>query len=162
LDFFQYFIGKEFRAGLAVVPILLLANLCLGVYVNLSIWYKLTDRTGLGALVSLLGAVLTIALNIYWIPLFGYRGSAYATLICYATMAVLSYFLGQHYYPVAYNVRRILLTIGLGLSLYLVREPLQNLLLWQPWLLSAALLSLYVLIAALLGQRDLHRRQNCS
>ena len=80
IDFFKYFVGDEFRAGLEVVPILLLANLCLGIYVNLSIWYKLTDRTLMGALVSLAGAALTIALNIWWIPLFGYVGSAWATL----------------------------------------------------------------------------------
>ncbi len=84
LDFFKYFIGAEYREGLAVVPILLLANLFLGVYVNLSIWYKLSDRTGLGAWVSLGGAALTAALNVWWIPLYGYLGSAWATLACYA------------------------------------------------------------------------------
>jgi len=69
IDFFKYFVGEEFRAGLEVVPILLLANLCLGIYVNLSIWYKLTDRTLMGAFVSLAGAALTIVLNVWWIPI---------------------------------------------------------------------------------------------
>ena len=100
IDFFKYFVGEEFRAGLEVVPILLLANLCLGIYVNLSIWYKLTDRTMMGAWVSIAGAVLTIGLNIWWIPLFGFIGSAWATLVCYGAMAAISYLLGQKFYPV--------------------------------------------------------------
>ena len=97
IDFFKYFVGEEFRAGLEVVPILLLANLFLGIYVNLSIWYKLTDRTLMGAFVSLAGAALTIVLNVWWIPEFGYVGSAWATLACYASMAIVSYLLGRHY-----------------------------------------------------------------
>ncbi len=95
IDFFKYFVGEEYRSGLDVVPILLMANLCLGLYVNLSIWYKLTDRTLMGAFVSLFGAGLTILLNIWWIPTYGYKGSAWATLICYASMAILSYCVGK-------------------------------------------------------------------
>jgi O-antigen/teichoic acid export membrane protein len=150
LDFFQYFVGEEFRAGLQVVPILLMANLWLGVYVNLSIWYKLTDRTMLGAGVSLAGAVLTIALNWYWIPVWGYMGSAWATLACYFAMAVISYLLGRRFYPVAYDVKRILLYVLFGLSLFLVKPLLLIHVAWQPWLLSTALLSLFLLTATLL------------
>jgi O-antigen/teichoic acid export membrane protein len=153
LDFFQYFIGAEFRVGLNVVPILLLANLFLGVYVNLSIWYKLTDRTLMGALVSLIGALLTIALNWYWIPEFGYVGSAWATLLCYASMAFMSYSLGRYYYPIAYPVWRVLAYILFGISLYLVKQPLLMQIDWQPWLLSAALLSLYLLTVVLFESR---------
>jgi Na+-driven multidrug efflux pump len=83
-----------------------LANLFLGIYVNLSIWYKLTDRTLMGAFVSLAGSALTIGLNVWWIPKFGYVGSAWATLACYASMAIVSYLLGRRYYPVAYDVKR--------------------------------------------------------
>ncbi len=149
IDFFQYFVGDEFRAGLEVVPILLLANLCLGIYINLSIWYKLTDRTLLGALVSLAGAALTILLNLWWIPLLGYVGSAWATLACYAGMAIVSYLLGQKYYPVDYEVKRILAYIGLGIGLYVAHGQLLTLITWQSWQLAAALLLLYVLITAL-------------
>lgn len=155
LDFFQYFVGKEFRAGLEVVPILLMANLCLGVYVNLSIWYKLTDRTLMGAGVSVAGALLTIVLNWYWIPVSGYVGSAWATLACYAGMAFISYSLGQYYYPVAYQVKRILAYIMLGLGLYLVKQPLLAYMDWQPWLLSTALMSLYLLTVALFENRKI-------
>lgn len=153
IDFFKYFVGDEFRAGLDAVPILLLANLCLGIYVNLSIWYKLTDRTLTGSLVSLAGAGLTIALNLNWIPSMGYMGSAWATLIAYAAMAVISYILGQKFYPVAYDVKRILAYIVLGLSLYFAKITLQPYHETQPWLLSSALMLLYPLITALFEQR---------
>lgn len=155
LDFFQYFVGAEFRAGLEVVPILLMANLCLGVYVNLSIWYKLTDKTLMGAVVSLSGAILTIGLNLWWIPLLGYVGSAWATLVCYASMAFISYSLGQYYYPVAYDVKRVLAYIMLGLGLYLAKQPLLTYIDWQPWLLSTALMSLYLLNVALFESRKI-------
>jgi len=153
LDFFQYFLGSEFRTGLNVVPILLLANLFLGIYVNLSVWYKLTDRTLIGAWVSLFGAVLTIGLNIWWIPLYGYEGSAWATLACYASMSAVSYLLGRWFYPVAYPIIRILGYILLGLGLYFARDFLQAYLVWPGWLLSSALLGEYLLLVVLLEKR---------
>jgi O-antigen/teichoic acid export membrane protein len=155
LDFFQYFLGAEFRAGLQVVPILLMANLFLGIYVNLSIWYKLTDRTLLGAGVALLGAALTIALNIAWIPHWGYVGSAWATLICYVSMAALSYGLGQKYYPVAYDVKRVLGYIALGVGLYFTNEWLRRQSAEQPWLLSSALMLVFILMTLLFERRSL-------
>ncbi|MGZ8157423.1 MAG: oligosaccharide flippase family protein [Methylobacter sp.] len=157
IDFFKYFVGEEFRAGLEVVPILLLANLCLGIYVNLSIWYKLTDRTLMGALVSLAGAALTIVLNLWWIPLFGYVGSAWATLACYGSMAIVSYLLGQKYYPVDYDIKRVIGYIGLGIGLYYAHGQLLTTIAWQPWLLAAALMLIYVLITALCEGRQSRR-----
>jgi O-antigen/teichoic acid export membrane protein len=153
LDFFKYFIGQEFRAGLHVVPILLLANLFLGLYVNLSIWYKLSDRTLMGAGVSLFGAGLTVALNFYWIPKFGYTGSAYATLICYAAMAVLSYLLGQKFYRVDYDVKSVLGYLLFGVSLYLANMRLQPLLQWQTGFLATELIILYLLNVAFFEMR---------
>ncbi len=155
IDFFKYFLGDEFRAGLEVVPILLLANLFLGIYVNLSIWYKLTDRTLMGAFVSLAGAGLTIALNVWWIPVYGYVGSAWATLACYAGMAIVSYLLGRHYYPVAYDVKRVLAYITLGVGLYIARVQLPVGAYWQPWLLSSELMSIYILVTVLFERRQL-------
>ena len=102
------FVGPEFREGITVVPILLMANLCLGIYFNLSIWYKLTGLTRFGAYIALMGAVLTITLNYLWIPWIGYVGSAWATLICYAFIAIASYLFGQKYYPVEYDIPKII------------------------------------------------------
>jgi len=157
IDFFKYFVGDEYRVGLKVVPILLLANLFLGVYVNLSIWYKLTDRTLMGAFVSLSGALLTIMLNVWWIPLLGYVGSAWATLVCYVSMAIVSYLLGRLYYPVAYEVKRVLAYILLGVSLYFLKIILPIGTAWQaPWLLSVELMILYFLIVLLFEGRKYH------
>ncbi|OWY20203.1 polysaccharide biosynthesis protein [Sphingobacteriales bacterium UPWRP_1] len=117
LDFFRHFIGEPFREGLAVVPFLLLANLFLGMYYNLSIWYKLTNKTQLGAYISVGGAFITILLNLLLVPLWGYMGAAWATLACYGAMTLASYLAGQHYYAVPYQSARILGYIGLGTAM---------------------------------------------
>jgi O-antigen/teichoic acid export membrane protein len=116
----QYFVGEKFREGLDVVPILLLANLFLGIFINQSIWYKLTGKTNYGAMLTIFGAIITITLNIYWIPRYGYIGSAWATLICYASMMVASYFLGNKHYPVDYDLKHILGYLGISLTLYFI------------------------------------------
>jgi len=159
IDLFKYFIGAEYREGLEVVPILLLANLFLGIYVNLSIWYKLTDRTLMGAWVSLIGAALTVGLNIWWIPIMGYMGSAWATLACYAAMTVLSYALGQYYYPVRYPIGKIAGYLLLGLLLYGGHKELVESCGWTSWLVGSAFLGLYLLIVALAEMRPLLGRR---
>ena len=98
----------EYLAGLGVVPILLLANLFLGIYYNLSVWFKLTDKTYFGTYIGAAGAVLTSALNIVLIPVMGYMGSAWATLACYFMMAALCWWLGERHFPVPYPVGRLL------------------------------------------------------
>ena len=144
IDFFQYFIGEEYRVGLPVVPILLLANLLLGIYVNLSVWYKLSDRTGLGAWVSLMGAGLTILLNVYWIPRWGYLGSAWATLACYGFMVFASWLLGQRYYPVAYPLGRIGAYLLFGLGIYFVHRQWIAIYHGNAWLSAILGLILYM------------------
>jgi len=119
-------IGKMYHGGKAVIPILMLAHLSLGIYYNLSIWYKLTGHTGFGAWIGILGAVITVGLNILWIPrspdhyLSGYMGSAWATFIGYGIMLLLSYFLGQRYYPIPYHKKKIIGYLGLAVMLYLL------------------------------------------
>ena len=108
ISWVQYFVGANYRQGLPVVPILLLANLCLGVYFNLSVWYKLTEQTRYGTYFTLWGALVTLVLNFYWIPRMGYLGSAWATLACYGSMAVLSYGCGHRAFPIPYDLRRLL------------------------------------------------------
>ncbi|WP_375416949.1 polysaccharide biosynthesis C-terminal domain-containing protein [uncultured Hymenobacter sp.] len=107
-DFGRLFLQRdEYLQGLMVVPILLLANLFLGVYYNLSVWFKLTDKTYYGTYIGAAGAVLTIALNFLLIPVLGYMGSAIATLACYFLMAVLCWRLGERHFPVPYPARRL-------------------------------------------------------
>lgn len=123
LDIFKYFVGKEgsvFHQGLHIVPLLLLANLCLGVYYNLSIWYKVSNKTIIGAIIALGGALITLILNISLIPVFGFTGSAWATLICYASMMFASFFWGNKYYPISYPILRLSFYLGLSLFLYIL------------------------------------------
>jgi O-antigen/teichoic acid export membrane protein len=157
LDGFQYFIGAEYREGLDVVPILLLANLFLGVYVNLSVWYKLTDRTLLGAWVSLGAAALTVGLNLWWIPVLGYRGSAWAHLACYGGMAAVSYLLGRRYYPVPYPLARIGGYLLFGLLLYGADQELVRSCGWNAWAAGTALLGIYLGVALLADFRPRRR-----
>ncbi len=103
--------------ALAIVPIILLANLLLGVYNNLSIWYKLTDRTKYGMYFSIFGAIITIVLNLLFIPIIGFMASAWATLAAYGSMCLISYFYGRKYYKVPYKFPRILLYIALSVGL---------------------------------------------
>ena len=118
IDIIKHFIGPDYRSGLGVVPILLMANLCLGVYYNLSIWYKLTTKTKLGAWVAFFGAIVTLIFNFWLIPILGYMGAAWATLICYASMMILSYYAGQKHYPVNYDIRSFFYYICLALLLW--------------------------------------------
>lgn len=105
LDIFKYFLGNpEYWEGLDIVPILLLAYLFLGVYYNFSVWFKLTDKTHWGTIISILGAIITIAANYVLIPHFGYEGSSAATLLCYFSMTVICYVFGQKYFPIPYNI----------------------------------------------------------
>jgi len=120
IDYVMLFVGEEFRIGSPVVPILLMANLCLGIYFNLSIWYKLTNKTIYGAGIALGGAIITITLNYLWIPEIGYIGSAWATLLCYFCMMVASYFIGQRHYPIKYNLVKGLGYPIAGLGLYYI------------------------------------------
>jgi O-antigen/teichoic acid export membrane protein len=119
IDFFKHFISSSYHAGLVVVPILLAANLCLGLIYNLSIWYKVIDKTKFGMYTGLFGAGLTIVLNFLLIPSMGYLGAAWATLICYFLMLCVSYFLSRIYYRIDYNFRKLGLLFLSGSLVYL-------------------------------------------
>lgn len=121
IDIFKHFIRNEaYWVGLGVVPILLIANVFLGIYYNQSIWYKLSGQTRFGAYIAIGGAAVTVIVNLTFIPLYGYWASAWATLIVYGLQMVASYLLGQKYYPIKYNLRKFGLYFGLAVVLYLV------------------------------------------
>lgn len=126
LNLFELILGKGYREGLGVVPILLFANLFLGIYMNLSIWYKVSDKTIYGAYITFIGAILTIVLNIVLIPSLGYLGSAYATAICYFAMSVICYAAGQKYYHVPYSLSTVFKYIFLMLLFYAVSIGIKN------------------------------------
>jgi O-antigen/teichoic acid export membrane protein len=120
LDFVIQFIGEDYRAGRDVIPVLLMGNLFLGIFYNLSFWYKLTNRTIFGALLSVIGAGTTIFLNILLIPVIGYYGSAWASFTAYFIMMVMSYFLGRKYFPVPYNLKKIIFYLGFAVVIFFV------------------------------------------
>lgn len=121
IDFFKLFIRNEaYYVGLKVVPILLLANVFLGIYYNQSIWYKLSGQTKFGAFIAIGGALLTVVLNVVFIPIYGYMASAWATLIVYASQMIASYLLGQKHYPIAYNLRKFALYLVGALLVYFI------------------------------------------
>ncbi len=126
IDVVGLFVGARFREGLIVVPILLMANLFLGIYFNLSFWYKLTDKTWYGAIITMVGTFVTIVLNVLLIPKIGYVGSAWAALACYFTMVLISYFLGQKNYPVPYETGRLILMIAGAVALYFLSLALPD------------------------------------
>lgn len=113
-----HIIDSRYFSGLKVVPMVLMANLFLGIYYTLSLWYKLTDKTRYGAYFSVIGAVLSLVINFVFIPVYGYMASAYAVMICFLVMSVLSYIYGQKHFPVAYPIKRIGMYFGLALGLY--------------------------------------------
>ncbi len=106
--------NETYLLALDIVPIILLANLCLGIYHNLSIWYKLTDKTRYGMYISILGALITISVILIFTPIYGFIACAYATLCAYGSMMTISYLLGKKHYPVPYQIKRIGLYLGLA------------------------------------------------
>jgi len=122
MDIIQYFVGVDFREGLGVVPILLMANISLGVYFNLSIWFKLTGKTHIGAYIALLGLCVAIGLNLLLIPHVGYYGAAWATAAGYIVMVVATYFTGRKHLPIPYDLPRIVGFIAIAGLLFFVQQ----------------------------------------
>jgi O-antigen/teichoic acid export membrane protein len=130
LDFWKHFMGvrrhPEYLQGLMVVPILMLAKICLGVYYNLSIWYKLTNKNLIGAYITLGGALITIIFNYFFIPKWGFTACAIATVLCYGFMMVMSYHLGQKYYPVPYAWKKLTAYVIICILLFLVHQSIRT------------------------------------
>ena len=161
LDYiFIYFIGPEFRSARGVIPILMMAKLFLGIYFNISIWYKLTGKTMWGALITIVGMIVSVGLNIYWIPLsadhliFGYIGSAWATFFCYSTMMVLGYLIGQRYYPIPYNLKKIGGLLGLTALIYIASRFLAVESTFLGILINTSLFILYLVVVALVERKE--------
>ena len=151
IDIFKYFIQNEtYWVGLQVVPILLMANIFLGIYYNQSIWFKLSEKTKFGAYIALFGASLTVLINILYIPKFGYMACAWATLIVYFTQMVISYILGQRHYPIPYNLKKFIFYISLALALYFLSPYIKvdnftvNLFIQNSLLLMFVLTAVYI------------------
>jgi O-antigen/teichoic acid export membrane protein len=156
IDIFKLFIRNQtYYAGLHIVPILLLANVFLGIYYNQSIWYKLSGQTKFGAYIALGGAFLTILINVSFIPEYGYIASAWATLIVYLFQMIASYLLGQKYYPIKYNLRKFVVYLGVALLFYSIANlmGLQNTVF--RFLFHNGLVTIYILMVYKLEKSNL-------
>jgi hypothetical protein len=126
LDIWKHFMGirkhPEYLEGLSVVPVLMLSRIFLGVYYNMSIWYKLTNRNLTGAWITIGGAIITILINYFLIPYFGFVACAISVTLCYGFMMVASYILGQKYYPVPYAWKKLTAYVVICVLLYLLHQ----------------------------------------
>jgi len=148
LDIWKYFIqDKKMWAGLKVVPILLLANMFLGIYINLSIWYRLTRKTTAGAYITLIGAGITIAVNFIFIPYFSYMACAWATFLCYGTMMVISYVWGQKSYPVPYAWKKLLAYMVIVVILYFIHQAITRI--WHSDALNYTIATTFLILYGL-------------
>lgn len=153
LPVLKYFVSREYWSGLQVVPVMMAAELCFGVFFNLSLWYKLTDRTRWGMYFSLFGFAIMLVLNLWLVPMIGipggYMGSAWAALIGYFAMMVASWYVGRHYYPMPYPLKRMGGYLVLAVVLYLagvglLREAYMPL--WLLYMARSVLLAGFVVV----------------
>lgn len=122
IPIWQIIVDKKYRSGLGIVPVLLMANICLGIYYNLTIWYKLSNKTGAGATITVMGALITLVVNFAFIPMFGFYASAWATFFCYCSMMVASYVWGQKVYYVPYAWKKLLAYLVIVLLIFFVHK----------------------------------------
>jgi len=143
--------NEDYWITISIVPIILLANLFLGIYHNLSVWYKLTDKTRMGMYISIFGAIITIVLNFVLIPVIGFIAAAWATLAAYGSMMLISYFLGRRFYPVPYDLKKIgfYLLISIGIS------AISFLYFRENYLAGTAFVTLFLLIIVAAERKDL-------
>jgi O-antigen/teichoic acid export membrane protein len=156
IPIWKYFIGPKYWEGLVVVPYLLMANIFLGIYYNLSVWYKLSNKTLYGAWVTLLGAVITIVLNYAFIPKFGFMACAITTCICYGTMMVVSFIWGQKHYRIPYAWKKLVAYLCIVVIIFLLHKGITNLITNQifSFILATLLLLLYCRFLTLVEHKE--------
>jgi O-antigen/teichoic acid export membrane protein len=160
IDIWKYFITNHIMwAGLKVVPLLLIANMCIGVYYNLAIWYKIANRTLAGATITIAGSLITLAVNFFFIPRYSYMACAWATLLCYASMMVISYIWGQKAYPIPYNLKKLTGFFGIMLLFYFIFSGVCLLtpLFWLRLPAGAVLLAAYLRFIVIVERKELSR-----
>lgn len=160
LDILKHFLKRpEFWEGLHLVPILLVAYLFLGIYYNFSAWFKLSDKTYFGTIITIVGAVITIVGNYLLIPIWGYDGSAWAALACYVTMTVLCYVYGQKYYPIPYNISKLFVYITVTIFLCYAVNYFTIANQWIATAFHTLVMVLYIGVIYLIEQKDLNRNR---
>jgi len=154
IDIFKHFIGKDYYAGLYIVPVILYAIFLLGVFFNLSIWYKLKNLTLYGALITTGGAMITVVINWIFVPEYGYTASAWAHLICYSTMVIVSYFLGQKFYRIGYDMKAILLYAVLPVVIFIFAKWLNILDSGMKMAIHTVLFMFYIIVVLIMERKN--------
>lgn len=144
MDIIQYIIGSHFRAGLSIVPIMLLSYLLLGINFNVSMWYKLSEKTNWAIIITLAGLPITLIINILLMPYYSYHAAAWAHLASYLTMLVLSIYLGNRHYPIPYRWKRVGGYILLGLAFWGLSEFISPKVAIIKYLLNTLLIIIYI------------------
>ena len=151
IDILRYFISPSYFSGLKVVPIVMVAEFFFGIFFNLSLWYKLTDKTAYGMWFSLLGLAITVALNVLLVPRYGYMGCAWASFACYGTMMAVSYAFGRVKFPIGYCVSRLAFYFLSAIAVWVFSEliaieckPWLNMIIRTPLLLGYALMAMKI------------------
>lgn len=161
IDIIKFLLPVEYHVGLKVVPIVLLGELFFGVYFNLSLWYKLTDQTKWGAYISSFGFVITILINVLFIPRFGYMACAWASFFANLVMMVISYFLGQKNYPIPYDLKSARDFFSLAMVLFggiiLLQVYVDEM--WVRLLVSVVLVMVYVMVAMTVLNKERVRKE---
>lgn len=156
IDVFQYFVGADYREALPAVPIVMMAEILMGIYFNLSFWYKLNGQTWWGAVMSAVGCTVLVAVNIVFVPRIGYMACAWGGLAGYGVCVLMSYLIGQKKNPVPYPVGTIGGYFALALALFAVTRLVRPEALWLRLALNTLLLLVY-LAAVLYNERALLR-----
>ena len=156
MDILRHLINPDYWKGLKVVPIVMAAEIFMGIYFNLSFWYKLIDETRWGAYFSIIGCAVLITINLLFIPRFSYMACAWAGFAGYGVAMLLSYFVGQKKYPINYDLKAIFLYLLVAALLYAAAMllPIENL-----WLRMAYRTLLLLLFVAYIIKRDLPLKQ---
>ncbi len=154
IDVFKYFIGEKFWGGLAVVPIILAAKLFLGVFYNLSLWYKLTNKTIYGAVIALIGVTITISLNVIFIPEYGFMASAWANFACYLSMMIISFIWGRKVFKVNYNFKKLIAYSVLAIALFFLSVLFNDIEFIYRMLINTGLITLYLIVVVFFERRQ--------
>jgi O-antigen/teichoic acid export membrane protein len=157
IDVFKYFIGKAFHEGLHIVPVILFANLLLGIFFNLSIWYKLNNLTKYGAMITIMGALITFLINWFFIPVYGYIASAWAHVACYGCMVIISWWLGRKYYKIKYPLKSIGFYLAMAAIIYFLAKMTGELPKVSEILINTGLFAGFIIIVIFFEKNNITR-----
>lgn len=156
-DIFALILGKDYRGGMGVLPLVLMANILLGVSFNLSMWYKLSEHTRYAVYITILGLLVTVVLDVWLMPLYGYYAAAWSRLLSYVVMIAVSYFLGLRHYPIPYDLRSIFTYFGVALGLFAISWLAGGMNLWFRLSLNTLLILAYALFVMKFEKLDYRR-----